>query len=59
MQKKQKLQKGEKKMGECLSQFVRPVWQHKSSLFLLAAHLYYLDSGLTWEDVNQRMPEHT
>lgn len=60
MQKKQKLQKGEKKkMGACLSQFVRPVWKHTSSLFLLAVHLYYLDSGLTWEDVNQHMPEHT
>lgn len=36
----------------------RPIHRHTSSFFLLEAYLYYPDSGLTWEDMNQCVPEH-
>lgn len=59
MQKKQKLQKAEKKPYVYDSpNFFRPNHKHVSSLFLFESPLYDLESGLPREDMNQWMAEH-
>lgn len=39
-EKAETTERSEKKLEICLSQFVRPIHRHASSLFLLEAHLY-------------------